>query len=129
MVNRNQELAPEPGAIPTMAPSTEVNNRQLRTASPIKSTLNVLTPPPGAGIDHGSLIEWAEVPGNLHYNIFVLSNSGDVLWTERLEGTDWVLDEALQLSAGRQYYFRVEAQLRDGSSLSSKHVAFQVAER
>ena len=120
----SQDRAPEPGVVS----STEENSRQLRNMNPVTTDLNVLTPRAGAGIVPGSLIEWAEVPGNLHYNIFVLSNAGDVLWTERLHGTDWVLDKSLHLAAGSQYYFRVEALLPDGRNVSSKHVVFRIAE-
>jgi hypothetical protein len=119
---------PEPGISPVVPPIEEYS-RQLRNVNRLASDINVLNPLPGAGIAPGSLIEWAAVPGNLHYNISVLSNSGDVLWTERLERTDWVLDESLGLAAGSQYYFRVDALLPDGSSLRSKHVVFQVKER
>ena len=85
-------------------------------------------PTPGADISPGSLIQWIDVPGNLHYDIYVLSMAGDVLWSERLADTKWVLDETLQLAAGSKYYFRVEAQFADGRSVSSKHVIFQVAQ-
>ncbi len=128
IVNNSRNLSREPAAIPIVAPATEADNRQFRTAGPISTHLSVLHPKPGAGIVPGSLIEWAEVPGNLHYNIFVLSNTGDVLWTERLQDTDWVLNESLQLSPGSEYYFRVEALLPDGSNVSSRHIVFQVTE-
>ena len=95
----------------------------------VATGLNVLTPAPGADLNPGSIIQWAEVPGNLHYNIFVLSNAGDVLWTQRLEGTEWVLHEPAYLAQGSKYYFRVEARLRDGRTVSSKHVAFRFAQR
>ena len=124
-----RDLVQEPESIPLVVPSPEVNSRQLRNVSPSVTHLKVFTPQPGAGIAPGSLIEWAEIPGNLHYNIFVLSNAGDVLWTQRLAATDWLLDESLQLAADNQYYFRVEALLPDGRNVSSKHVVFQVTER
>jgi len=114
---------------PGPAPATGEDSRQLRNIERTASDLVVLTPQAGADISPGSPIEWAEVPGNLHYDIFVLSNSGDVLWTERLKDPGWVLDESLSLETGSQYYFRVEALMPDGRSLRSKHVVFQVGER
>jgi len=51
-----------------------------------------------------------------------------VLWTQRLEGTEWALPESLSLAPGSKYYFRVEAPLPDGRTISSKHVVFQVKE-
>ena len=92
-------------------------------------SLDVLTPAPGQAVTRGSPIRWAEIPGNIHYNIFVLSNAGDVLWTERLQSTEWILQESLNLTTGGEYFFRVEAILPDGGTLSSKHLAFRVADR
>lgn len=129
IVSRNQEAGLEPGVSPSAAASAGQNTRQLRSMNRDAMELNVLIPAPGADLKPGALIEWAEVPGNLHYNIYVLSMAGDVLWTERLGGTDWKLIESLQLAAGSNYYFRVEAQLRDGRTVSSKHVVFGITER
>lgn len=129
IVSKNQQTALEPGAGPTALSPTGQDSRQLRSVNRDALALNVLIPAPGADIKPGSMIQWAEVPGNLHYNIYVLSTAGDVLWTERLGGTYWKLNESLQLAAGGSYYFRVEAQLPDGRTVSSKHVVFGIAER
>jgi hypothetical protein len=132
IISKSQETVLEPGISPSALPSTGNNSRQLRNVNRDAMDINVLIPAPGADtgaeMQPGSLIQWAEVPGNLHYNIYVLSNAGDVLWTERLKGTEWALHESLHLAAGSDYYFRVEAQLPDGRTVSSKHVVFQVAE-
>lgn len=128
-INYNRDLAPVSESIPKAVSSTDNSVRQLRNLNRVATDLNVFTPQPGAVIAAGAVIEWAKIPGNLHYNIFVLSNTGDVLWTQRLIGTDWVLDESLQLVADNQYYFRVEALLPDGRNVSSKHVVFQVTEQ
>ena len=127
--SRNQEAVLEPGATPAAAPGTEVSSRQLRSVRRDIPVLNMLTPTPGADIIPGSLIQWTEIPGNLRYNITVLSHAGDVLWTERLEGTEWVLSDSMDLAEGSKYYVRVEAHLPDGRTVSSKHVAFRLARR
>lgn len=127
--NLDQDFAPDPRSTPSAPPSTGEPGRQLRSVNREVTDLNVLTPKPGADIIPGSLIQWAEVPGNLHYDIYVLSHAGDVLWSERMKGTEWVPNESLQLAAGNKYYFRVEAQLPDGRRVSSRHVAFRIAER
>jgi len=129
IINKNQESMLDPGINPAAMPSTEENNRQLRGVSRSANDINVLYPAPGENISPGSLIQWVEVPGNLHYNIYILTMAGDVLWTKQLAGNEWVLDETLHLAAGSKYYFRVEAQFPDGRSLSSKHVVFGVAQR
>lgn len=129
ITNKHQEPLLVPGMVPSAKPLNEENSRQLRSVNRVTDDLNVLYPAPGADISPGAPMQWTEIPGNLHYNIYVLSMAGDVLWTERLAGTEWVLDETLQLAAGDKYYFRVEAQFGDGRSVSSKHVVFRVEER
>jgi hypothetical protein len=52
-----------------------------------------------------------------------------VLWTERLQSTEWILQESLNLTTGGEYFFRIEAVLPDGGTVSSKHLAFRVADR
>lgn len=126
IVGRNSEFgAPQPTGS-TALPSTE---RQLRSVTPNGNRLNVIAPLPGADIAPNSMLSWDEVPGNIHYNIFILSAAGDVLWTERLWGTRWILNDSLQLAADDKYYFRVEAQMPDGRGVSSSHVIFSVTEQ
>lgn len=120
--------APSNEAIPSGASSAENNSRQLRSVQRNTGKLSVLNPLPGANIKPGALIRWEEVPGNLHYDVFVLSGAGDVIWTERLKAADWTLHESLDLAAGSKYYFRVEAHLPDGMSMSSRHVDFGIVE-
>lgn len=127
--SRNQEAVPAPGVIPPAVSGTEVNSRQLRSVRRDITELTVFTPAPGADISPGTLIQWDEIPRNLHYNITVLSYAGDVLWTERLAGTEWVLNDSMNLSTGSKYYFRVDAHLPDGRTVRSKHVAFRLARR
>jgi hypothetical protein len=119
----------QPGAITDALPPVEENSIQLRSMDHVVKGVSVLTPPPRAVVVPGYLFEWGAVPGNLHYNISILSSDGDVLWSERLHDTDWALDGSLDLVAGSQYYFRVEAQLPDERSVSSKHVAFRITEK
>ena len=129
VIGRDQDLVPEPGTAPPMANSTEADSGQLRSIRRDVANINVLSPTPGAHINPGALIHWTDIPDNLHYNIFVLSNEGDVLWTERVATNEWTLLDSMQLTAGSNYYFRVEAHLPDGRSLSSKHLAFGIAKR
>ena len=125
-VDKNQRLV-EPWVQAPTASLSDDNSRQLRGVQRNATNLEVLNPTQGADIKPGSLLQWADIPGALHYDIFVLSNTGDVLWTQRLVGNDWVLDGTLQLTSGNQYFFRVEALLPDGRSVSSRHVVFKVS--
>jgi len=126
-IDSNRERLLQPGAIPDTSQSAEENRIRLRGVDQAIGDISVLTPSPRAVVVPGSLFEWDEVPGNLQYNIFILSSEGDVLWSEGLHDTDWALDGSLNLVAGSKYYFRVEAQLPDDRSVSSKHVAFRIA--
>lgn len=111
---------------PPDSASADPYTSQLRSVKREAIQLDVLSPKPGTGVAPGSSIQWADIPGNLHYDIFVLSHAGDVLWSERTNGTEWVVSESLQLAAGNRYYFRVEALLPDGRKVSSTHLEFQI---
>lgn len=126
-INGNRERTLPHGAIPDNSPPIEENSIQLRSVDHAANDIRVLTPPPRGDVVPGSIFAWDAVPGNLHYHISILSSDGDVLWSERLQDTDWALDGSLDLVAGAQYYFRVEAQLPDDRSVSSKHVVFRIA--
>lgn len=123
----NRERLLHPAAIPGTPQIVEDHSIQLRSVDHAIGDISVLTPSPRSVVVPGSLFAWDEVPGNLQYNIFILSSDGDVLWSERLHDTEWALDDLPNLVAGAQYYFRVEAQLTDDRSVSSKHVAFRIA--
>jgi hypothetical protein len=129
VMNSRQVSAPSPGTGPAEEIRSGEYSRQLRNMDRSAMSLDVLTPTLGGAVTPGSLIRWTEIPDNIHYNIFVLSNAGDVLWTERLQSTEWILQQSLNLATGSEYFFRIEAVLPDGGTVSSKHLAFRVAER
>ena len=130
MIMNNRQL-PLPASTtgPVEPVPAEASNSQLRSINRSAMNLDVLNPEQGETIAPGSLVRWAAIPDNIHYNVFVLSNAGDVLWTQRLQGTEWVMNDALQLVAGHDYFLRVEAVLPDGGTISSKHVAFRATGR
>jgi hypothetical protein len=126
VVGSQREPAPVPAETP---PAAEYGSRELRSLRRSPSGVDLLAPAPGADLRPGSIVRWAKVPGHLHYTIHVLSRTGDVLWTERLEENEWALRDAPQFEPGKDYWFRVEAMLADGRSLTSKHLAFRIARR
>lgn len=123
--------APHPGQpsapVEPAAPSIDESYSELRSLGREITAIDVTFPTPATGMRPGSLISWAEVPGQAHYTIFVLSGAGDVVWTERLDSAEWVMQKSLNLAAGDTYYFRVEAQLPNGRTVSSKHLPFTPA--
>jgi len=127
LVNRNGEIDLQPDSVTPAVPYEGESARQLRSINRSAAGIEVFFPPGGANLKAGSLIRWTEVPGILHYDIYVLSGAGDVIFTQRLEANAWKIQGAPQLVAGDEYYFRVEAQLAGGGYVSSKHLAFRAA--
>jgi hypothetical protein len=110
-------------------PSTEPEVRQLRSIERPANGLEVLMPGPGEVLAPGSVIRWTKLQGGSHYTVYILSDSGDLLWTERLQGNEWILQKRLDLNPNSDFFFRVESELPGGGTLTSRHLAFRVADR
>jgi hypothetical protein len=110
-------------------PGNEPEIRQLRSIDPPESRFEVKMPGPGRAISIGAPIRWTEFPDGSHYTVHVLSDAGDVLWTEHLQSNEWVVQPEMGLNPEGDFFFRVEAELPDGRTLSSKHLAFRITER
>ncbi len=110
-------------------PSDPPETRQLRNIERSESRFEVILPGPGPAVAAGAPIRWTEFPAGSHYTVYVLSDSGDVLWTERLQDNEWTLRQDMGLRAGGDFFFRVEAELPDGRTVSSGHLAFRVTGR
>lgn len=102
---------------------------QLRNIDGSKSSLDILIPAPGTAITQGSMIRWNGIPGDTHYNVFILSPAGEVLWKEHLQSPEWILPDKLELPEGDEVFFRVEAELPAGGTISSKHLLLQTAKK
>jgi len=129
ILSSNPVSVPEPGVNPgSVLPPLE-SERQLRNIDHSGTSLDILSPAPGATVTPGSLIRWNNVPGNAHYSIVLLSEAGDVLWKERLRGTKWALPDELNLPPGREIFFLVEAETPAGGKVSSKYLVLRAANR
>lgn len=102
--------------------------RQLRSLGSVPREIRMVDPAPGGLLSAGATVRWLEVPGVDRYDVFVLSASGDVVWTERLLSAEWSPQVRQGLIPGNHYFLRIEAILQDGSALSSRHVAFRFTE-
>ena len=107
----------------------EYESRQLRSLGRARRGIEIINPAPGTTLVPGATVQWAEVAGSDHYDVILLSATGDVVWTERRSAANWSPRGSQGLIDGRKYYLRVEAALSDGSILSSRHVDFRFAER
>lgn len=110
-------------------PFTEPEIRQLRNIEKPATGLEVTMPDFRNVVSTGSLIRWTEFPDGSHYTVFILSDAGDVLWTEHLFSNEWVLHKSLDLDPEGDFFFRVEAELPDGESITSQHLAFRIKKR
>ena len=121
------DSAPESLPLPLEAADAA---RQLRNLPPDIVRPQVLSPLDGASIPPAGLqVRWTAMPGALFYDVFVLSDAGDLLVKERLTGTLWKAAQTLTLAPGSEYFVRVEAHLPDASTANSEHVIFKVGER
>jgi hypothetical protein len=110
-------------------PADQPEIRQLRNIDQPENRFEVKLPGPGQAISTGMPIRWTEFPDGSHYTVYVLSDDGDVLWTEHLQTNEWVMQREMGLNSNRDFFFRVEAELPDGRIISSKHLAFRLSER
>jgi hypothetical protein len=121
--------APGNAAIQSVNPATEANTRQLRSLGSYPSEIRIVEPTPGAILTPEAVVRWIGVPGIDRYEVFILTASGDLAWSERLNATNWSPQSTQGLVSGDRYYLRVEATLRDGTTVSSRHMDFRFAER
>ncbi len=96
---------------------------------------SVLTPPeilaPDSGVlanRDGFVIRWTDVPGTLYYEIRVVSDVGNLVTAQRVDGTEWAISRDLNLESGREYFIRVDAYLTDAKPISSKFIPFRLRE-
>jgi len=110
-------------------PTTETttNIRERRSIDTSAFEPRILSPVEGSSVEVSGLqIRWTQVAGSLHYELFIVTDTGDLLLHERTEDTQWQAIAPLPLKLGQEYYVRVEAYLEDASIVSSPHVLFAV---
>ena len=109
-------------------PSSDV--RETRSVNPTAVGPRFLSPSKGLGItSNASLFKWTEVPNSLYYEVRIVSDAGDLLWQERVDGTEWRLPAGLALTPGLDYFARVDAYLTDAKTLQSDYLLFRSGER
>jgi len=66
-------------------------------------------PNPRLKDSRASVFSWTAVPESLYYEVRIVSDAGDLLWRERVEGTEWRLPGDLALTpALRLYSHRIQ---------------------
>jgi hypothetical protein len=109
-------------------PSSDM--RETRSADPGAMGPRFLSPREGAGTtSNARVFKWTEVPNSLYYEVRIVSDAGDLLWQERVDGTEWRLPAGLALTSGLDYFVRVDAYLTDAKTLQSGYLLFRPGER
>ena len=113
------------------APFSSVDDtelRQLRSVDTGALEPTILHPAQNARVDPSSLeVRWTAVSGSLHYEIYVMSDTGELLLHERTDSTRWTSPTPLPLDPEGEYYVRVEAHLADATTVSTGHILFTVS--
>ncbi len=103
--------------------------RTTRNLDSTTSAPEILAPSSGViGDRDGFVIRWTEVPGTLYYEVHIVSDIGNLVSEQRVEGTEWTVASDLNLKPGREYFIRVDAYLSDAKSISSQHIPFKLRE-
>ena len=105
------------------------NSAATRSIDPAALGPRFLAPEEGLAIASGDgTFSWTAVPHSLYYQLRIVSDEGDLLWQERVDGTEWKLPSGLVLSPGAEYFVRVDAYLSEAKSLQSDYLLFRLAE-
>jgi hypothetical protein len=97
----------------------------VRNSATSIPALSVVSPAENATLARKDLeLRWQAVPGSLYYEIQVVTETGDVVWQGRTEGTVVRPPESLALQADSKYFVRVRAHLAGGTTIRSAAVPF-----
>lgn len=108
----------------TLPKPLQSRNREYQDDAP-----RLLTPATSSKVDPRELqISWTETPGSLYYEVRIVSDEGELIWQDQVEGTESGIPESLVLIPGAEYFVRVDAYLASARTLSSNHMPFTVEE-
>ncbi len=114
-----------PPAPSTMNPRPAVrggNNHWLQPA--------LVFPASGSMVPEGNIdFRWEPVAGALDYEVKLLSEDGDMVWTNTSSVSNLRLPAEVKLEAGKKYFVQVRANLAEGKSSQSAPIAFTVVHR
>jgi len=121
--------APVPAPQSAAAGQQVTDYRQTRNIDPNALGPGILSPREGATISsRNGLFRWSAVPDSLYYQLRIVSDEGDLVWQERVRGTQWKLPPSLVLAPGAEYFVRVDAYLTESKVLNSDFVPFTAGE-
>jgi hypothetical protein len=110
--------------------SRPANASTIRREQKKAQELKFVSPREGSVLTPGEvLFRWKPVRDCEFYEVRLVSAEGDLLWEERVTGTQTRLPANLELVSGQQYFVWVRAYLPEGKTLKSPAVGFKAQER
>ena len=110
--------------------ATDPDSQTTRKVLSDASSLQVLSPSPGVIVDTNQFtFKWQAVENSLHYELRIVTESGDLITEKRVQGTEWRLPDNLELHPGNEYFVRIDAFMPDARTVSSYPIRFEVAGR
>ena len=89
----------------------------------------ILAPTAGVIVKRDELvIRWTKVPETLYYEVRIVSDIGDLVSAQRVDGVEWTINRDLNLKSGREYFVRIDAYLADAKPISSPFIPFRLRE-
>jgi len=129
----SQLYSPNPNvqerSLPIETTGQPADIRETRNMDPGEIGPSFLSPLEGMTIipDDG-VFNWTPVRDSLYYQLRIVSDEGDLVWQERVDGTQWALPSGLSLLPGAEYFVRVDAYLAEAKALNSDYVLFRVGD-
>jgi len=115
---------------PIETPGQQTGLTDTRNIDPGTMGPRFLSPLEGMTITpNGGMFNWTAIPDSLYYQVRIVSDEGDLVWQERVAGTQWGLPSELSLAPGAVYFVRVDAYLAEAKTLNSDYVLFRIGDR
>ena len=116
-------------AAPPAAPAAGSRAREaVRNTPPAASALMLLSPSDNQMLPLERLdLSWRHVPGVVYYDLQIVTEEGNVVWSGRADGTSTRLPAGHGLQAGQKYFVWVRAHLSGGGTVKSPAVPFRVS--
>jgi len=100
---------------------------QQRSVDPYALLPQVISPADGSTINPTTQqFTWTPIRDSLYYQVRIVSDVGDLVWQERVNGTQWQLPVGISLPGNAEYFVRVDAYLTEAKSFNSDYVVFKV---
>ena len=113
------------------APAQKDNSAEPEVRSSVGSSTapTILFPRDGAVMKRGSLeFRWREIPDVVFYELSIVTASGETVMSRQTEATFLKLPADVQLQPDTRYFISVRAHLRDGKTMRSGVIGFQISQ-